>query len=153
MLKTTLLPLSQKYRKALTFGEEDLRLVLIASFGCLVDKLFLGCKLCCLSIWFAVHQANGPWSAKPPYSSRSLMAMRDVKEVIPVLARGSGQEELAHIRGQGQRPRVPDCDGAGTQTAAHQAPPSLEFSRQEHWSGLPFFSPIHERVFLFSVAW
>ena len=23
-------------------------------------------------------------------------------------------------------------------TAAHQAPPSLEFSRQEHWSGLPF---------------
>ena len=23
-------------------------------------------------------------------------------------------------------------------TAAYQAPPSLEFSRQEHWSGLPF---------------
>ena len=23
-------------------------------------------------------------------------------------------------------------------TAAHQAPPSLGFSRQEHWSGLPF---------------
>ena len=29
-------------------------------------------------------------------------------------------------------------------TAAHQALPSLEFSRQEHWSGLPFPSPIHE---------
>ena len=27
------------------------------------------------------------------------------------------------------------------QTAAHQAPPSLGFSRQEHWSGLPFPSP------------
>ena len=26
-------------------------------------------------------------------------------------------------------------------TAAHQAPPSLGFSRQEHWSGLPFPSP------------
>ena len=25
--------------------------------------------------------------------------------------------------------------------AAHQAPPSLGFSRQEHWSGLPFPSP------------
>ena len=25
--------------------------------------------------------------------------------------------------------------------AAHQAPPSLELSRQEHWSGLPFPSP------------
>ena len=30
------------------------------------------------------------------------------------------------------------------QTAAHQAPPSLGFSRQEHWNGLPFPSPMHE---------
>ena len=30
------------------------------------------------------------------------------------------------------------------QTAAHQAPPYLGFSRQEHWSGLPFPSPMHE---------
>ena len=30
------------------------------------------------------------------------------------------------------------------QTAAHRAPPSLGFSRQEHWSGLPFPSPMHE---------
>ena len=30
------------------------------------------------------------------------------------------------------------------QMALHQAPPSLEFSRQEHWSGLPFPSPMHE---------
>ena len=29
-------------------------------------------------------------------------------------------------------------------TAAHQGPPSLGFSRQEHWSGLPFPSPMHE---------
>ena len=28
--------------------------------------------------------------------------------------------------------------------AAHQAPPSLGFSRQEHWSGLPFPSPMRE---------
>ena len=28
-------------------------------------------------------------------------------------------------------------------TAAHQAPPSLGFSRQEPWSGLPFPSPMH----------
>ena len=31
---------------------------------------------------------------------------------------------------------------ATPQTVAHQAPPSLGFSRQEHWSGLPFSSPI-----------
>ena len=28
--------------------------------------------------------------------------------------------------------------------AAHQAPLSLGFSRQEHWSGLPFPSPMHK---------
>ena len=38
--------------------------------------------------------------------------------------------------------RVQLC--ATPQTAAHQAPPSLGFSRQEHWSGLPFLSPMHE---------
>ena len=33
---------------------------------------------------------------------------------------------------------------ATPETAAHQAPRSLGFSRQEHWSGLPFPSPMHE---------
>ena len=28
--------------------------------------------------------------------------------------------------------------------SSHQAPPSLGSSRQEHWSGLPFPSPVHE---------
>ena len=32
---------------------------------------------------------------------------------------------------------------ATLQMAAHQAPLSLGFSRQEYWSGLPFPSPIH----------
>ena len=38
--------------------------------------------------------------------------------------------------------RVQLC--ATPQMAAHQALPSLGFSRQEHWSGLPFPSPMHE---------
>ena len=33
---------------------------------------------------------------------------------------------------------------ATPQTAAHQAPPSLGFSRQEHCSGLPFPTPVRE---------
>ena len=33
---------------------------------------------------------------------------------------------------------------ATPQMAAHQAPPSLGFSRQEHWSGVSFPSPMHE---------
>ena len=34
---------------------------------------------------------------------------------------------------------------ATPETAAHQAPGSLGFSRQEHWSGLPFPSPMHQK--------
>ena len=33
---------------------------------------------------------------------------------------------------------------ATPETEAHQAPPSLGFSRQEHWSELPFPSPMNE---------
>ena len=33
---------------------------------------------------------------------------------------------------------------ATLETEAHEAPPSLGFSRQEHWSGSPFPSPMHE---------
>ena len=33
---------------------------------------------------------------------------------------------------------------ATPETAAHQVPLSLGFSRQERWSGLPFPSPMHE---------
>ena len=33
---------------------------------------------------------------------------------------------------------------ATPEMTAHQVPPSLGFSRQEHWSGLPFPSPMHE---------
>ena len=35
---------------------------------------------------------------------------------------------------------------ATPQMAAHQAPLSLGFSRQEYWSGLPFPSPMHACV-------
>ena len=38
--------------------------------------------------------------------------------------------------------RVQLC--ATPEMAAHQATLSLGFSRQEHWSGLPFPSPMHE---------
>ena len=40
--------------------------------------------------------------------------------------------------------RVRLCATHRLDYAAHQAPPSLGFSRQEHWSGLPFPSPMHE---------
>ena len=49
------------------------------------------------------------------------------------------------------------------QTAVHQTPPSLGSSRPEHWSGVPFPSPMHEkwkvkvkslsRVWLLATPW
>ena len=36
-------------------------------------------------------------------------------------------------------------------TAAHQAPPSMGFSRQEYWSGVPLPSPVHVLGPLFTV--
>ena len=38
--------------------------------------------------------------------------------------------------------RVRPC--ATPETGVHHTPPSLGFSRPEHWSGLPFPSPVHE---------
>ena len=35
--------------------------------------------------------------------------------------KGGSQEELPHIQGQGQRLRVPDCDGAGTAERSYPA--------------------------------
>ena len=40
--------------------------------------------------------------------------------------KSGGQEELPHVRGQGQWPRVPDCDGAGT---AERSYPASEVSK------------------------
>ena len=35
--------------------------------------------------------------------------------------KGSGQEELLHVRGQGQWQRVPGCDGTGTAERSYPA--------------------------------
>ena len=41
-------------------------------------------------------------------------------------------------------------DSATPWTAAYQAPPSMGFSRQEYWSGVPLLSPTYERsIYLF----
>ena len=37
--------------------------------------------------------------------------------------------------------------------AAHQAPPSPGFSRQEYWSGLPFPSPLYIHYIFFIHSW
>ena len=45
--------------------------------------------------------------------------------------RGGSQEELNHIRGQRQRPRVPGCDGAGTAERSYPASEARGSGREE----------------------
>ena len=45
--------------------------------------------------------------------------------------RGGGQEELPHVRGQGQWPRVPGYDGAGTAERSYPASEVRGSGREE----------------------
>ena len=76
--------------------------------------------------WIKINQQLYPWS---PLTHRLWMPVRKGWSwtCLLLLSRFS---------------RVQLC--ATPQTAAHQALLSLGFSRQEHWSGLPFPSPVHE---------
>ena len=60
----------------------------------------------------------------------------------------AGISELANQTQAAPAEQVQTEAPAEPQTAAHQVPPSLGFSRQEHWSGLPFPSPYF--IFLMS---
>ena len=51
-----------------------------------------------------------------PRSSEGQLDISDLSEM------GGGHEELPHVRGQGQQPRVPGCDSTGT---AEKSYPSL----------------------------
>ena len=84
------------------------------------------------------------WEVKEKQGPTSIIS---VLQKQPDL-RGEGLGDLERIKSSllllqlSHFSRVRLC--ATPQTAAHQPPPSLGFSRQEHWSGLPFPSPMHE---------
>ena len=76
-----------------------------------------------------IQSCQPSWvSPYPSHSHLSLGCWKVLLLLLPLL--------LSHFS------RVRLC--ATPETAAHQAPLSLGFSRQEHWSGLPFPSPTHE---------
>ena len=54
--------------------------------------------------------------------------------------RGMGQEELPHVRGQGQRLRVPGCNGAGTAKSCYPSP------RSGAVAGRSYPTPPHPRT-------
>ena len=82
-----------------------------------------------------------------------LTAKKDVLFIIGDWNAKVGSQETPGVTGKfglgvqneaGQRHFSRGRLSATPQTAAHQPPPSLGFSKQEHWSGLPFPSPMHE---------
>ena len=81
------------------------------------------------------------WHTRP-HTKHEVTSVHDWKPL-----QSGGQEKVTTIRGVLLRllsrfSRARLC--TTPQTAARQAPPSLGVSRQEHWSGLPFPSPVHE---------
>ena len=70
------------------------------------------------------------------YYSLTILFISEVNTEIPSFIPDFSNLLLSRLS------RVRLC--ATPQMAAHQASPSLGFSRQEHWSGLPFPSPMHE---------
>ena len=73
---------------------------------------------------------------------------RDMGTTLVPINGQTGKEHVVYIHNGILLLLLPSCFSrvwlcATPETAAHQAPPSLGFSRQEHWSRLPFPSPMH----------
>ena len=114
------------------------------------DFMLTLCNMDCSLKGFSVHgDSPGKNAGVGCYpSSRIYLPYSGIKPVSltsPVLAGGflplalPGKPLLLLLS---RFSRVRLC--ATPETAAHQAPLSLGFSRQEHWSGLPFPSPMHD---------
>ena len=98
--------------------------------------------------WTGAHQAplsmgfsrQEYWSGLPFPSPRDLPDPGNEPRSPALQADALPSEPLLLLLSHFSRVRL--C--ATPQTAAHQAPSSLGFSWQGHWSGLPFPSPMHE---------
>ena len=60
--------------------------------------------------------------------------------------RGGGQEQLPHIRGQGQQLRVPDCNGAGTAEKSYPSPRSGVAARRSYPTSKQQWQPGRRRA-------
>ena len=67
---------------------------------------------------------RGPWTARRSNQSifREINPEYSLECLVPAWR---GQEELPHVRGHGQWPRRPGCDGAGTAERSHPSPRSV----------------------------
>ena len=92
-------------------------------------SLHVTCSLFALSLTLGRRRLRPVHSARPrgatPHPRSGAEARR-----TPCL-KGCHQEELPHVRGQGQQPRVPGCDCAGTAERSHPTSEARSGSREE----------------------
>ena len=84
-----------------------------------------------LEIWGLYSPWNSPVQNTGVLRSRSLL-----QEIFPSHGSNPGLPQRTRVLYQLNHQGSPNA-----RTVAHQAPPSMGFSRQEYWSGLPFPSP------------
>ena len=119
----------------------------VLQFGLYGHNLFLGISLrlfsnFLLNLFYPLHQ-NKTLSLGTKLERLGLFTLSSISSEHWPCGQVAGLEDrglLLLLLSRFSRVRL--C--ATPETAAHQAPPSLGFSRQEHWSGLPFPSPMHE---------
>ena len=71
-----------------------------------------------------MRDTKGTFHAKMgSIKERNSMHLTEVRAVATGALK-LGQEELPHVQGQGQWPRVPGCDGAGTAEKSYPSPRS-----------------------------
>ena len=107
----------------------------------------LSCAQLLMTPWSAAYQAPGSmefsrqqyWSGLP-FPSAGNLPNPEIEPRSPALQADSLPSLLLLLLSHFSRVQL--C--ATPQTAAHEAPLSLGFSRQEHWSGLPFPSPMQD---------
>ena len=138
-------------------GEAQASVLPLAAYLCahLIESVSLCmggcvCSLCTAGCFLGpMVDAQSSWEARDSFFlggglfffTYCFLFMNKLKEV-PDGSGGSWVALLLLLLLLSHFSRVRLC--ATPETAAHQAPQSLGFSRQEHWSGLPFPSPMHE---------
>ena len=92
--------------------------------------------------WLPAGEAPGTPSGTQPISLRYTSGLEAASHVALLLAFCLLHALLPLLPLLSRFSRVRVC--VIPETAAHRAPLSLGFCRQEHWSGLPFPSPLYE---------
>ena len=95
------------------------------------------CTIQCILVYRVVYRVAqwSPWSCFWTFSSlhkesSRLLVVTPINPVTPSPIEKQKMKLLSHVQ-----------LFAAPWTVAFQAPPSMRFSRQEYWSGLPFSSP------------